>query len=272
MNNIKFEEGVCKTLGGFAIALGIGLTGVGEAQAGAVSGNFDPAFGPALPGWNYEGAFTLSFSDEWTSAAYGGYQTDAGANHTRLDLVSLGTAMGWASDQVIVQTNVSMQKSGVTGGSNRVGLSLQAIIFETTTGLLTDWESSSVIVGGDLASGSGLNDIVFDDGTHGFQFKWSSLLGGPGLSCLDCAVSGGARGAVDGSLDGLKVSYLQTYDNSTEPTGNVITTYASDGQGGFTRSTLVTHPGDAQVIPEPGSMALVLAALLGVGWMRSRKV
>ncbi len=187
MNNIKFEEGICKTLGSFAIALGVGLTGVGEAQAGAITGNFDPAFGPTLPGWNYEGAFALSFDDAWTNTAYGSayssFQTDADANHTRLNLVSLGAAMGWESDRVIVQTDVSMQKAGATGGSSSIGLRLQAIIFETTTGLLTDWESNSVIFGGDLAGGSGLNDIVFDDGPHGFQFKWSSLLGGPQGDC-----------------------------------------------------------------------------------------
>ena len=68
MNSIQFEENIGQTLGGLILAVGMGLGAVGSAEAGAVTGNFDPPFGPTLPGWNYSGTFSLDFSDEWTSA------------------------------------------------------------------------------------------------------------------------------------------------------------------------------------------------------------
>lgn len=277
MNNIKFEESVCKTLGGFAIAVGLGLTGIGEAQAGVVSGNFDPAFGAALAGWDYSGTFDLSFSDEWTSKAYGGFQTTVDATHKKLDLVALVSALD--RQQVVLEARVSMKKDGAVAGSNSIPLALQSLTFETKTGLLTNWESNVVELVADFSGeGFGLNEINFDDGTHSFQFKWSNLLGGAALSCLDCRLPGpnGGTGTIDGSLDGLTVSYAQTsgdppYNGSVAgPTvGSVVSVYATNAQGVIALSTVVTYPPAA--IPEPGTLALILGGLMGVGWARRRK-
>lgn len=168
---------MCKTLGGFSIAVRLGLTGIGEAQAGAVTGNFDPAFGAPLDGWNYSGTFQLSFSDEWTSSTYGGFQTTADETHKKIELVALVGALD--RQQVVLQAQVAMKKEGSVGGSNSIPLALQSITFETATGLLTNWESNAVGLVADFHSeGFGLNAINFDNGTHSFKFKWSTLLGG----------------------------------------------------------------------------------------------
>ena len=46
-----------------ALGLALAFAAAGAARAGAVSLNFDPPFGPALPNVQYEGAFSFTVPD-----------------------------------------------------------------------------------------------------------------------------------------------------------------------------------------------------------------
>lgn len=60
------------------VAATLGLAGLG-AQAGLVTGNWDPSFGPTLPGLSYQVRVTLSVPDACSAQADGIYSTSAGA-------------------------------------------------------------------------------------------------------------------------------------------------------------------------------------------------
>ena len=278
MNSIQFEENIGQTLGGLILAVGMGLGAVGSAEAGAVTGNFDPPFGPTLPGWNYSGTFSLDFSDEWTRASYGGYQQVVDVDHRRLVLGDFFQTRTLFSSVCLFQ----VASICIAANSSNVQSSVVSITYNRNTGLLTDWVTTTDFGIQVLSELNGINFGAIPGGPRTFEFSWNSLLAGPTLTCAGCVVG---SGPVNASLDGLKVTYQQQTDTPwpveqpdgsylyppAELVGSVTSTYR-DVAGELIRSTVVTLPGAAQnTVPEPGSMALVLAALMGAGWMRRRQ-
>lgn len=76
MGRSKISMGLARA----ALAIGLGLGALGAAQAGLVTGNVDPAFGPVLPGVSYSGAFSFNVADSCAGNAAGLVLVDAVAS------------------------------------------------------------------------------------------------------------------------------------------------------------------------------------------------
>lgn len=274
MNSIQFEENIGQTLGGLILAVGMGLGAVGSAEAGAVSGNFDPPFGPALPGWNYSGTFNLDFSENWVND-YGGdtsFGAFVGTTQFKLILAEFGQTGNLNLNSTVRLCEIAVAPT--CAPSSSATSEVLSITYDIASGLLTDWETTTDLGAQTLAELNSINFGAVPGGPRTFNFSWDSLLAGPTLICAGCGLG---AGPVNASRDGLIVSYQQVdeprfFNSGGGLVGSVTSTYTADANGDITRNTVVTLPGAVQnSVPEPGSMALVLAALTGAAWVRRRQ-
>ncbi|MCX2862065.1 PEP-CTERM sorting domain-containing protein [Paucibacter sp. PLA-PC-4] len=67
MRSSRISKGLARA----ALAMSLGMGALGAAQAGYVTGNVDPAFGPVLPGVSYSGAFSFNVADSCAGNAAG---------------------------------------------------------------------------------------------------------------------------------------------------------------------------------------------------------
>ena len=202
------------------------------ARAGLVTGNYDPPFGTALPGWSYQGSFTVDVPDALLQ-----YAIDNGID-------------GYApSAPLLVHTSTTLYQT--SNPSNRVTdsgpvLSLGYLVFDRSRRLLVDWNATPAVQ--PLAAWN-----AFDFGAglhHDFDFSWDHLSEGVTLRCTDCG--GSSRNAA--SKDGLVLTVGEARDDG-RAVGGFRTVYAEDAAGVVTSTTTYF------TVPEPGSLALALLAL-----------
>lgn len=214
----------------------------GSAQAGVVTGNFDPPFGPALPAWSYEGSFTMILPDSVVSLA----------QSTPTPLVAVPDGF--------VPLTVSISLYETANPLNRVtqsgiNLDVNLVVIDLPTGLMVNWNAVTWPFGNTtplpLTAWSSF-DLDPGPGTlfHSFDFSWNSLVGGPLITCTTCSMVN----AVNASTAGLRVSLNQTRDNG-DVRGSVLVSFGANGQ-----STTTVNP-----MPLPGTLAMLVPALALLG-------
>lgn len=212
----------------------------GPAAAGVIVGDFDPPFGPALPGWSYKGTFTANLPDY---------------------VVALGPLVAVPLNQVPLTVSITLFETAnplnqVTQAG--IGLEVGLVNINMATGMLVDW----TVVGAWPQIDpypvplNNWNSFDLDPGPgvliRSFDFSWSSLTAGPVVNCLNCG------GGATASTAGLMVSMAQSSDNGWDK-GDVVITFGANGQ-----STTALFP-----VPLPGTLALLVPALALLGLRRS---
>jgi hypothetical protein len=258
------------------------------AQAGLVTGNWDPAFGSFLPGLSWQVRATLLVPNACSAQGDGVYSTAGGACDqgsisvlsVRLRLFNTGVADPNDFDQNGgITPNISatwdMQGPPSLGyGVSKVRVEAgQVVGFEAgrpdlLPGLVLTPVYASTVVCVPLCES-------FPSAAEGNLFGLVFGVNGPVLECRLChAVFGQPDGPVSvyGSTEGL-TQFLVTYNDNdgrapkfTDGQGNTLGARLN-GAGQYLGQA--TTPGGASV-PEPGAPLLVLTALMGIGFMRRR--
>ena len=241
------------------------------AQAGLVSGNWDPAFGPYLPGLSWRASFKLLIPNTCANQADGDYTTTTTGNcalslgyvqQLRLQLFNTGDAPAGYFDLGGYDWNV---------GSVRVKNN-QVIGIDTGTSPVTE----------PTYSFDGTNYFSNPSSAMGNTFDLSFNLDGAKLTCLHCVnqpllYTNPDLRDIDSSTADLK-QFLITYtDNAgttpkfTDSSGQALGARL-DGSGVYLgQSTSISGP-LASTVPEPGGLPLLLAmALAGAAAMRCRR-
>lgn len=246
------------------VAAGTGLLALGSAQAGLVSGNWDPPFGPALPGLSYQVEVTFLVPDACSAQADGIYSTSAGAcsgsSMVSARLRLFDTALGDPNDFDEVNANSNNADFHTIGGSVGYGVfevrveggmvvGLQAGRLDlpppTQPPLLTPVLVGYVGLAPTLANFFGM---MFDTN-------------GPQVYCQACNGGGDVFASTDGR-EGFIVTYLEGgAPKFTDGNGNAIGAVL-DEDGNVV--------GRRSVVPLPGSLALLAAGLGLLGLARRR--
>lgn len=259
------------------------------AQAGLVSGNWDPEFGPALPGLSWAVHAELLVPDNACTDLAGNQSTASGpcAGATvqgvflRLyDNATVG-APDWSnpasySSTVPDAAAFAVCDSSVSGNAayiSRCGgnfgnyFSLDALRLEggSVAGLQA---TVATIFAGAVNFGAGPQPLPTSGQGHDFSLAFT--LNGPQLTCTTCP-----GGPVQSQLDGLR-QFLITYtsDDNAAPkfsdgNGNALGVRLDQNGRVLGLSTSING---ALLVPEPGSLGLVAAALVAAALLRRRRV
>lgn len=238
-----------KTLSATMAALTLGCT-FGAAQAALVTGRFDPDFGVNLAGIGFQGTATFTISQAcldsigttgaFVYAAYdcGGGASGIGFVGAHVDFYNspgggpAGT-VDFTAANYVVDTNVppEAQSNPVLG---------MYVLNHQVIGVQTMMIGSELSAG--LPGGERLFQIQF--GRHTYDY-----------GTFENHPPGSEGPPDDDDLDDYPASDFQT-----------TTMYVLDGNGIPQES----NPANTTYVPEPGSAALVLAALLAAGGLRRR--
>lgn len=251
----------------------VALATHGVAQAGLVSGRWDPAFGPTLPNLSWQARAEFTVPDACTNQADGVYVTSglcAGVtvNHAWLRLFD-ATAGADPNDFFGFNANssvVDFQTDPVSPGyaAHKVRIQNQQVVgieagrADIPPLLLTPVLMSTFV-------GAAANNI----------FGMVFTVAGPSVFCFACdPVNGYPAGHNAGNPDVYAATaaleqYLVTYDDLgapklTDSNGNALGARL-DGAGNLLGFTTL----DGR-LPEPGTWALALLALAGFGVTRRR--
>jgi len=253
-------------------ALSLGLLLQAPVHAGLISGSWDPEFGPALPHLSWSAYAELTASDDCTAAVgdqtvgagTGGPCADARVNALFLQLYNTTSfgALDWglpssyssspphSATFAICDTN--LYGDSRCGGNFWNYFSLSALRIEggSVVGLQATVNTSF------LAQDPGTGTDPWPSSSLGKLFSLKFTLEGPELYCQDCT-----GGPIKSSSEGLR-QFLVTYkDNGqakfTDSTGKALGVVLDDKGQVLGRATSI----NAQFVPEPGGLALVLAAL-----------
>lgn len=263
-------------------ALSLGLLLQAPVHAGLISGSWDPEFGTALPGLSWAAYAELSASDACTAAVgnqtvgigSGGPCADAKLNAVFLQLYDnewFG-ALDWSSDSsynslpphsaTFAICDTALIGDSRCGGNFWNYFSLSALRIEggSVVGLQATVNTSF------LAEDPGTGTDPWPSSSMGKLFKLNFMLEGPELYCQDCT-----GGPIKSSSEGLR-QFLVTYkDNGqakfTDSTGKALGVVLDDKGQVLGRATSI----NAQFVPEPGGLALVLAALGAAALARRRR-
>jgi hypothetical protein len=265
-------------------ALSLGLLLQAPAHAGLISGSWDPLFGSALPGLNWSAYAELSVPDACTNTS--GPQTVAsgvcaGSKVLAVFLQLYDTGFGaldWSNPASYASSppgsaTFAICDSSVSGNSaytsrcnsnfgNYFGLSALRIDGGSVVGLQASVGATFAAVnpggGPDSWPSTALrNNFTLDFG-----------LDGPSLFCVTCP-----DGPVKSSSDGLRQFFVTYTSNDTstpkftDSTGKALGVVLDDKGQVLGRATSI----NAQFVPEPGGLALVLAALGAAALARRRR-
>ena len=259
-----------------ALLLGLGCMVPLGAQAGLVSGNWDPAFGPYLPGLSWSASFKMLIPNACSNQADGDYFTTGPCalspgyvQQLRLHLFNTGDLpagyfelgpFGWIVGSVRVK---NQQIVGVDTGISPVA----ELTYSSTGGPTPTYFSNP-------------------SSALGNTFNLSFNLNGAKLTCLHCVDSfsnvpppptNTDRPNIDSSTVDLK-QFLITYTDNLgfEPkftdSFNQALGARLDGNGVYLGQSTSISGLLVGTVPEPGGLPLVLtAALAGAAALRCRR-
>lgn len=226
-----------KSLARAAIATSLGLGALGAAQAGLVTGNLDPAFGAVLPGVSYRYDFSLFVPDSCAGNAPG------------LVTVSCGAP-------IAINFNFEIYETANPANSQAWSLNLSTSLIHVLNGFVIgvdadeggwfDHFEAGPVAPGKLFNIADLGMYFMPEIAVGHSCAWPCLVVVDGFASTDNAVATVFNYDDDGRS---KMGYTP----SGEAIGYRIT---NDPQQGF-----IIAPTATTAVPEPGSLALVLAAL-----------
>lgn len=247
----------------------------GPAQAGLVSGSWDPVFGPALPNLSWQVRTNWLVPNGCSSAADGIYSTTtplSPCESTIGDPVRLLSVwLRWFNTTTGDAGNFFQQtfpESAHTGWCESVfaasnpSCAINSVLFNQGSEPLT---ATQVRVASGQVVGMDTNITSFltfgwppEAGTHSYDLSFTT--NGPVLECTTCVPPVFASTV---GLDQFLITYTSNDTGSpkfTDANGNILGAVL-DANGVY----------QGQRIPEPGALALALTALMGLGAARRRR-
>ncbi|MDH4393760.1 MAG: PEP-CTERM sorting domain-containing protein [Aquabacterium sp.] len=246
------------------------------AQAGLVTGNWDPAFGSFLPGlwyqvkaeWDVPDACRLQDDGIYTTA--GGACAGSTVLSAKLRLFDIGLANPGTFDENSPNSfNFEMNPPFSPPNPGAFGVTRVRVLGQQIVGV----DAGQFINLPTLTSptSANFNGVVVAALNNSFGLHFGVL--GPVVTCFNCSDEG--DGPVPGNLPVLAstaglTQVLTTFNGDGSPAlrdtnGNTLGVLL-DEKGVFVRQIVTATP-----VPEPGSLALVLAALGSAAWLRRRR-
>lgn len=269
-----------------AAALSLGLLLQVPAQAGLITGSWDPEFGSALPGLSWSAYAELTASDACTAAVgnqtvgtgTGGPCADAKVNAVFLQLYNTpfgaldwGDSASYASTPpnsatfAVCDSSVSGIQSYIDRCNDNFGdyFNLSALRIEggSVAGLQSSVGALFVAVNPQPWFASLPSSAMWN------VFSLNFTLNGPELWCETCDFFRGVKSQTNGMRQ-----FLVTYNDDgsakfTDSTGKALGVVLDENGKVLGRSTSI----NGQLVPEPAGLALVLTALGAAALVRRRR-
>jgi hypothetical protein len=242
--------GVRKRLAGVLLGACLGLSG--GAHAGVVTGNFDPAFGSFLPDLSYKGSYSFYLSDTLLTGKFG----------TVFSVPAIVATVSLTLFETLVPAN--SRTANFSLDVTELSINANGHLIGIGTNMVDHLRDFQGFAPADLGA--------FDEGY--FNFGYTAGLAGvggtPRLICAQCTgdenIEGYGNQDVEAGVTDLTQLILHK-DNQ----GNSLLGKNTEGQDLALRIKLVgsqfvfnEEAVPANAVPEPASLALLLAALGGL--------
>lgn len=259
-----------------AIALAAGMFS-GTAGAKVVVGSFDPVYGPAYPGLSFDGKFSVYVPDSCFDAslfthgngkyfvADGAPCSQGDANGTNPSVLGNWGGISLLSASVSLYLNAVLQETlnyavpllaDPTHQSNQTPDPMYGVVVDKTGSDVTVFGINAALLGPLTTSGFYTDDPSATPAPDSFRQRSFSLQLGLGWNNGDIDGSGDdPRGDPNEALEVEKLSDVQA---------------AQFRNANLTDGTHVSEAAAVSIVPEPGSVALVLAALGTLGAVNRR--
>ena len=269
MNNLH-------TLKQTAASLLLTVGAIGAAQAGLLTGSADPLFGASLPGISYRVDFSVFVPDVY-------FNTGVADANTGL----LKVPVPLLTQQIALNTKVTLINTVAhTSAFTNFSFLLGELTFDTLhSNVLVGWKLRLPVNPQPDLTGK-LADFAFPTqggkNKYGFDFTWSSLDVAPQLryftrvNCpsFNLGLKLCAAQPMSADLTGMVVSYVDRFDPVVGENAGVnklgTTPNGQDQAVQYSYTSNTQRSATAFGLPEPDSIALVLAALAGGAWVRRR--
>jgi hypothetical protein len=230
-----------------AVALGLGLGALGSAQAGLVSGAWDPLFGPFLANLSWSGQAQFYVPDTCSTQADGVHPASGLCGGVTVNFANVkffDAATTPTGDQIVDFATLGFTVTGVKLWSNQV----VAVVTNPAAGVANP-------TGAPAAQGN----------LFGLEFTPTS----PMLWCIACGQAGPDfnNPNLSATVNGMEQTFVTYLDNGdpklVDAFGNPVGVKL-DGQG-----TVIGYT--SPPVPEPATWALMLGGLVAVSALRRRR-